>query len=186
MKPTAPTVRWGTRKAANIAVWTVLCLLITVVGVFAVFVRTGHMRVVPILSGSMRPSLGTGDVAITRKVPVSSLHVGDIIVFVPPNTEAGAPPKIHRIVTLRHVGKDRVEFTTKGDANSIVDPWGAVTTSGTASKVVTHLPGIGWAINYGIHWITLGILLLLAGVITRWTVRYLRSPDRSRIGGNTS
>ena len=169
-----------TRKAINIVTWTVLCVFIAGIGVLGVYVRTGHAQVTPILSGSMEPYLMTGDAALVHKVPVSSLKVGDIVIFHPPTAKPGDPPKVHRIVYLKHLSANKIEFRTKGDNNSIADPWGAVTMSGTAFKVVYDIPYAGWLINVKGQWIAIALLMLLAGLIARWSVNYLRSPDSER------
>src|SRR5664279_3761103 len=65
-------------------------------------VASGQWHATPVLSGSMRPGLQPGDVVITRRVPVSSLQVRDVIVFHPPNE--GGRQTVHRIVKLTKQG----------------------------------------------------------------------------------
>ena len=175
-----PPVLRKTRKTINVIIWVALCVMIAGVGVFALFVRFGHMRVVPILSGSMEPKLMTGDVAITRMTPVSAIKIGDIVVFHPPGAKATDPPKVHRVMTLKPLGKNKIQFTTKGDNNNVADPWGVSTMSGTAPRVVYDIPKIGWILNVKGQWIAIAALMLLAGYLTRWSVKYLRSPDTER------
>lgn len=166
-RPLVPRKLHKTRKTINVITWVALCVMIAGIGVLGVYIRTGNAQITPILSGSMEPFLMTGDAAIVHKVPVSSLHNRDIIIFIPPNAKPGDAPKIHRIFDVQHIGTNKISFTSKGDNNPIADPWGTVTSSGTAFKVVAVAPYVGWLINIGIRWIVLGILLLLAGVVIR-------------------
>jgi signal peptidase I len=66
-------------------VWVFLALFVLGIGGLAVYTHTGHGAFTPVLSGSMQPGIQAGDVVVTNRVPVTSLHVGDIIVFIPPD-----------------------------------------------------------------------------------------------------
>jgi signal peptidase len=118
-----------------------LTALIVALGVVAVavgilvFVANLHFQTVT--SGSMRPTISPGDVAVTQAVPVSSLKVGDVIVFYPPS--ATAEPVMHRIVSLVNG-----VITTRGDANNVDDPWQATLSGTTAYRMVAVVPFLGW------------------------------------------
>jgi signal peptidase len=118
-----------------------LTSLIVAVGVVAVgigilvFVANLHFQTVT--SGSMRPTISPGDVAVTQAVPVSSLAVGDVIVFYPPTSTT--EPVMHRIVSLVNG-----VITTRGDANNVNDPWQVTLTGTTAYRMVAVVPFIGW------------------------------------------
>jgi signal peptidase I len=169
------------RKIISAIVWTFLTAFLLTVLAGVVYVRTGHGSLAPVLSGSMRPGIHEGDVVLTHKVPVTSLHKGDIIVFHPP-TQGGTLTKVHRIDFIKQLGNGKIEFRTKGDANNAADPWGTITTSGTAYRVIAVIPKVGWLINGGLHWIVIGLLLGLAAIIARMSIKYLRSPDRGNEG----
>ncbi len=77
--------------------------------------RVADFHVQTVLSGSMRPTVSPGDLAITQGVPIGSLRVGDVIAFTPPNQTQTV---LHRIATL-----DGDVITTKGDANNVADSW---------------------------------------------------------------
>ncbi len=114
-------------------------LVATGVAVLAlgVAIRVGDLHFQTVLSGSMRPTLSPGDVAVTQAVPMDSLRVSDVIVFYPPGEAVAV---IHRVASL----KDGV-ITTKGDANSIADPWHLTLTGTTAYRMVAVLPFLGWS-----------------------------------------
>lgn len=124
---------------------------------------TGRWHATPVLSGSMRPGLQPGDVVLTKRVPVSSLQVRDVIVFHPP----GEPDrlKVHRVVKLTATS-GVVSITTRGDANSTDDPEQATLSGRDTYRVERVIPLVGYpavwlaAGNHGAMAIVLGVLLL--------------------------
>jgi signal peptidase len=132
-------------------------------------VKTGQWHATPVLSGSMRPGMQPGDVVVTQRVPVSDLHVRDVVVFYPPNeTERQT---VHRIVKLTVKG-GTTSITTWGDANLIADPAVSSLKGATAYRMVRVVPLLGypavWLQNgsRGILVIGLGAILLIAAVVT--------------------
>ncbi len=98
--------------------------------------RLADFHVQTVLSGSMRPTVSPGDLAITQGVPSSTLRVGDVIVFTPPT---GTQQVIHRIAS-----REGDVITTKGDANSIADPWHVTLQGATGYRLVFVVPYLGW------------------------------------------
>ena len=98
--------------------------------------RMNDLHVQTVLSGSMRPTAQPGDLAVTEGVPTSSLRVGDVIVFMPPNATV---PVLHRIAS-----RDGDVVTTKGDANSVADPWNVTLQGTTGYRLVFIVPYLGW------------------------------------------
>jgi signal peptidase len=121
-----------------------LTSLIVALGVMAVgigilvFVANLHFQTVT--SGSMRPTISPGDVAVTQAVTVSSLKVGDVIVFYPPGVRA--EPVMHRIVSIVNG-----VIKTRGDANNVDDAWQVTLSGTTAYRMVAAVPFIGWLIE---------------------------------------
>ncbi len=89
-----------------------------VVAVVAIWFAVGLFPVKPALvaSGSMRPALDVGDIAIVAETPTWRIQQGDIIEY----RSVEQPSIIHRVVEVQHV-QDRTMFVTKGDANDTVD-----------------------------------------------------------------
>lgn len=108
-----------------------------------------------VTSGSMEPSIHPGDIALTRPVAVTSLAVGDVIAFYPPNDPQ---PRLHRITSIT-VRDGVVAVTTRGDANGAEDPWLAQLRGPTAYRLVGVMPLVGWVAQYR------GLLLLAAGLL---------------------
>jgi signal peptidase I len=159
------------RKVISGIAWSLITLLVVATAALGIYTHTGHGHLTPVLTGSMRPGIQPGDVVVTHRVPVTSLHVGDIVVFMPPGANIA---KVHRIHTLQKAGNSIV-VTNKGDANNATDPWGKIIMKGNAYKVAFTIPKVGWLVNGGLRWIILGFVLVGAAFITRWTWQYVRS-----------
>jgi signal peptidase len=136
-----------------------LTALVVALGVLAVaigilvFVANLHFQTV--LSDSMKPTFSAGDVVVTQAVPISSLRVGDVISFSPPDR---TEPVIHRITSLKTTAAG-VVITTRGDANPADDQWLATLQGTTAYRLVGVVPFIGWLTEIR------GPLLILAGLL---------------------
>ena len=98
--------------------------------------RVDDFHVQTVLSGSMRPTVSPGDLAITQGVPIGSLRVGDVVVFTPPTETQSL---LHRIAS-----RDGDVITTKGDANSVADPWHVTLQGTTGYRLVFVVPYLGW------------------------------------------
>ncbi len=185
-------------KPRSLARWIddAFCLLVVVLFVgCAVAVGSGAYQVRPVLSGSMRPDLPVGGVVITKRVPVSNLRVGDVVVFHQPDT-AGALV-VHRIVSITPDESGPV-VRTKGDANGDVDPWTISMRGDDAYRAVLSVPWLGyvavWAHNPagGRVLVSAGIgLIMLAAVgsLVYWrrSSRHVRlSRPRGRVALRTT
>ena len=132
-------------------------------------VMTGQWHATPVLSGSMRPGMQPGDVVITQRVPISDLHVRDVVVFYPPNETAHQT--VHRIVKLTVKG-GTTSITTWGDANPVADPLVSSLKGTTAYRMVRVVPLLGYPAvwlqngNRGILVIGLGVILLITAAVT--------------------
>src|SRR3712207_2565699 len=94
-----------------------------------------------VLSGSMRPALEPGDVAVVRPVPTADLEPGQVVLADDPDLPGRL--RLHRIVAVEAGG-----LRLRGDANpaadsSLVDP-SAVHGIGTLRLPMIGLPAV-WA-----------------------------------------
>ncbi len=139
--PSPPDQQVVKARSKRVILDRLLTSLIVALGVVAVgigilvFVANLHFQTVT--SGSMRPAVSPGDLAVTQAVPASSLKVGDVIVFFPPTSST--EPVMHRIVSLGNG-----VITTRGDANNVDDPWQVTLSGTTAYRMVAVVPFIGW------------------------------------------
>jgi len=149
-------------------------MLLLVVAACVLVMATGRVRITPVLSGSMRPTANPGDSVVTERVASDSLHVGDVVVFTV-SAQYGGGQKVHRIVSLRHVGQT-VSITTKGDANKNVDAW-QLTLPKTAYRVRAVVPYVGWIVDFKYH---NGFLWLFGAALAVGLVSWLVRLDRVR------
>jgi len=142
------------RRCLLLVAWIVLGTfggLVLAVGLPNAF----HAKSLTVMSGSMEPTIGTGDVVVARQTSPMDVRVGDIVTF--------RDPLDHdRLITHRvremHVQGDTVVFVTKGDANTGVEHW-ALGKDGTIGRVAFHVPKMG----YFMVWLhsRYGLLLLI-------------------------
>ena len=89
-----------------------------------------------VLSDSMQPTFGRGDLVVTRRVQVDQLRVGDVPALRAPGQVAA---RVHRVTEVRR-GPGPATVQTRGDANPAVDPESLVLTAGRVPVVVAVLP----------------------------------------------
>ena len=132
--------RMGKAKKSTGLSW----IAIAVIGVVLIFSSTGLLgfQLSVIASGSMRPTLDVGDIAVIVQIHPEKIRVGDIIQY----WRQGDPaPIIHRVIEIYKVG-GVTYITTKGDANTAPDK--PVMVTGTVGKLVFTIPKLGWITIY--------------------------------------
>ena len=119
-------------------------LLGAVVATVLVFLASMPLgfRSLTVMSGSMEPTLGVGDVVIERQVAPLDVRVGDIVTFRDPNEQSTLIT--HRVRSVK-VHDGTVDVVTKGDANNTVEHW-SIPVDGQLGLVVVHVPKIGYAL----------------------------------------
>lgn len=124
-----------------------------------------HLRLNPVLTGSMRPGIQPGDLVVTAPVDVATLKPGDVIAFFPPQATVAV---LHRLLSVDR-REDGTWITTKGDANPVADPWGEIRLRGdTAWRQSGRVPALGFIPMWtqGLR----GPLLVLAGLLIGSTI----------------
>jgi signal peptidase len=98
-----------------------------------------NARPYTVVSGSMEPSIMTGDVVLVRSTKPSDVRLGDVVMF----RDQRHPDRLitHRVRGLRFRGA-RAAFVTKGDANTEVERW-KVARNGWIARVVYRIPKVG-------------------------------------------
>jgi signal peptidase len=118
-----------------------LALLVGVIALGYGAVFAFRLEPMTMLTGSMGESIPAGSLVLTRSVPPSSLRVGDVITFEKPR---GAPGlDTHRIIRIED-SNGHTTYRTKGDANSVEDPWVLEFGHGqTGHRVEASVPHLG-------------------------------------------
>ena len=103
-----------------------------------------NARPLVVLSGSMEPALGTGDVSVVRTIPPLEARPGDVVTF-------RDPDDAERLITHRvremHTQGGAVVFRTRGDANTASEQW-QVSSTDEIGRVVYRIPKLGWVLMY--------------------------------------
>jgi signal peptidase I len=139
--------------------------------------RLADLHLQTVRSNSMRPTVSAGDMAITQAVPIGSLRVGDAIVFYPPGQ---TQPVLHRIASLTPTAAG-VVITTRGDANSVDDPWQVTLVGATAYRLVAVVPFVGWLTE-----LQRPVLLVAGLLLGAWILLELAKEARARITKSVS
>lgn len=92
-----------------------------------------------VLSGSMEPAIGTGDIVVVARITPPEARVGDVVTFSDPKSSGRLIT--HRVRSARRRGR-QMDFVTKGDANNAVERW-RVPADGVISRVRYRVPEVG-------------------------------------------
>jgi signal peptidase len=164
------------RTTARVTTALLAGAVVALVAAYAVLLAIGF-RPVAVYSGSMRPTLGVGSLAVDRVVPASSVRVGDVITFNDPYTKGRLVT--HRVAQIVPT-KQGLAYRTKGDANPARDPW-AIRLNDRVGRVAFHVPLAGYLLYYAHTREIRGLLLILvAGFVLIGLLRWIwrREPAR--------
>jgi signal peptidase len=145
------TARFVTSKLFQWAAFGGACAL--VLALFGPYLFGG--RTFTVMSGSMEPTINTGDAIIVTKEQPEKAKIGDIVTFRDPDgTKKLITHRVRRIT----IGGGTVSFVTKGDNSNATQKW-AVPMDGSIGLVRYRIPKLG----YGAVWARtpLGRLFLL-------------------------
>jgi signal peptidase len=123
---------------------TALCF--AVLAFLGIGPRLFGYRTLTVLTGSMRPGMPAGSVAVVEQEPTSALRVGDVVVYQAPIADHRIVS--HRVVSIEASGAASYVIQTKGDANNGPDPWTAKISSPTVWRVRAVVPRLGTAIRF--------------------------------------
>lgn len=162
-----PGVDTGVPRTLGQKAWLALRIIVALL-VVAVLVGLAFLRTWPplnvVMSGSMEPTIDTGDVVIMQRLNRPA-EVGDIVKVRPPQDiqdRLNYPDSvIHRIVRISEDGK----VFTKGDARDKRDPF-TVPLDEVNARVVGEVPGVGQIVAFftsplGLIWLVAGVLLFI-------------------------
>ncbi len=169
----APARRRRQRRWVRIVSSIVLGCVVLAVLLVTLGMVLGVERFAVVDSGSMRPALNPGDVAILTSERSSAVADGQIVAFHPP----GQPrvTVIHRVRSIERT-KTGIIIRTKGDANDVRDPWRAKIAGNTVWRESVKVPWVGFLVAWSqepyIRMAVLTVMLiLLVSVILGWIWR---------------
>lgn len=151
-------IAWAIKVISILLAALVLCLFL----IGALGTDTNYFRVMTVLSSSMEPTLPRGALIISLPEQLSSVQVGDIITFYPPDQQT---LETHRILRVLKPGAQPV-VQTKGDANAAPDPWKLQLLTTPVWKTHVAIPRVGYVIQWLRQPIVLWLaILVLAGIL---------------------
>lgn len=150
-------VRWfvATAQALHSVLVGAITVVVVVFGGFAFAAQVSganesgifNRNVLIVESGSMSPSVKTGDVVVVKNVSQRnrySLQTGDVVTFKAANNQRKLIT--HRIVAVRHMPSGETFYTTKGDANEVQDS-ALLTPDRVVGEVEFRVPRLGYVIS---------------------------------------
>ena len=163
----------GGGKVARVGSSTLLGAVVLLILVGTVVMVLGLWRFSVIDTGSMRPTLNPGDVAVLTSEPVTDLRRGQIVAFHPPG-ELGLTV-IHRVFSL-HRTRGGVIIQTKGDANNATDPWRARIAGNAVWRENLKAPQLGylavWSQQRPVRLgVLIAIVILVISMLLGWIWR---------------
>ena len=99
----------------------------------------GSWKAMSVQTGSMRPAINPGDMVLVKRVPVTSLRVGDVITYINPQNQK-------QTITHRIVALNGPQLIVKGDANKGPDP--VVSSNMVVGKVNKSIPYLGHGVDF--------------------------------------
>lgn len=127
---------------------------------YAVLIAGGY-RPVAVYSGSMRPTIAVGGLAVDRTIPAKKVRVGDVITFNDPYVKGRMVT--HRVVAVIPTTHG-LAYRTKGDANPFRDPW-TIRLSGQVGRVAFSVPVAGYVLVYAHTREVRAVLICLASIL---------------------
>lgn len=99
-----------------------------------------------VITGSMQPAIGPGDVILVRDVPAETISEGDIITYEFDGRSGGVERLTHRVVEVVE-REDGRYFRTKGDANEDPDQR-LVPADAVVGRVMVTIPYAGYVTTF--------------------------------------
>ena len=164
------------RPALAVARGVLLGLVLAlVVGVGLASLGASPVAVLSVLSGSMGPTIDTGDAVVVQTVSPRDVRVGDVVTFRDPADRSRLIT--HRLRRLELVG-EQARVITKGDANDTVERW-TMPADGELGLVRRRVPRLGFVLgevqSLPGRLLLLGVPALLLGLIE---LRRIWAPPR--------
>jgi signal peptidase I len=98
-----------------------------------------------VMSQSMKPYMSAGDEILTDVVTAHNVQIGDVILYVNPDT---LEQVAHRVTKSETIDHNSYTITTKGDSNPAVDtPSLTFNTNAPIRRVIAVVPGVGYFLD---------------------------------------
>lgn len=166
----------------NVLFYTILVSLLSISFIMVKSVKEGKQPTImgnkffTVLTGSMEPTIMTGDLLIAKEVAPEEIKAGDIITFGSLNSNNITTHRVKEV--LNENGE--IKYITQGDANNVQDP-NPVPGEVLIGKVVKWIPKVGttmaWMNSNLVFIIGLIFAITLLGIIGNTLVGRLKAID---------
>jgi signal peptidase I len=131
------------KKASKVTVGLLSAAAVAFAVAYAALTVLGY-KPVAVYSGSMKPSIPVGGLAVDRAIAARDVRVGDVVTFSDPYVKGRLVT--HRVIDTLQTPHG-LAYRTKGDANSARDPW-TIRLSGQVGRVSFTVPVAGYVLYY--------------------------------------
>jgi len=168
------TVR--TNPIARVLILVGLVFLVTYGGMaVARIAMNTESPIMVVPSTSMVPTLNIGDIVIVKGVDPRTIAVGTVIIFRSPG---GSIDIIHRVIGITEV-EGKLYFQTKGDHNTVADPWTpGVPEENVKGVLVGKIPYVGY-VTLALQG-PLGIVLIVFLILLMVVFEYYDSRKKTK------
>ncbi|MFI7587462.1 signal peptidase I [Spongisporangium articulatum] len=126
------------------------------------FAGLDGVRPLVIRSGSMTPTIGVGDVVLSRSVPAVSIRAGQVVTFHDPSRHGELVT--HRVRAVSYT-PSQVDVETRGDANQVSEKW-SVPIGGSVGREVFVVPKVGLVVPFAQSpWTRMAVVVLVCGCL---------------------
>ena len=162
--------------AAPFALW-LLAGIVCGLGALVTLPRAAGVTPYTVLTGSMEPALGVGDVVLSERRSPLSVRPGDVVTFRDPSRHGELVT--HRVESMRRRGAT-VGFVTKGDANDVAEEW-SVPAGGHIGRAAVRVPKVGYVLRWaGSREGKLGLIVLPAVLLVLLELAGVLGAGRAR------
>ena len=145
----------------NILFYTILISLLSVSFIMVKSAKEGKQPTIMgnkffvVLTGSMEPTIMTGDLVITKEISPKEIKAGDIITFGSLNSENITTHRVKEVINE----EGKIKYITQGDANNVQDP-NPVPEEVLIGKVVKWIPKLGSIMS----WMKSNLMIILGAI----------------------
>lgn len=167
----------------NILFYTILISLLSISFIMVKCAKEGKQPTImgnkffTVLTGSMEPTIMTGDLIIVKETSPEDIQAGDVITFGSSNSENITTHRVKKVIREN----DEIQYITQGDANNVQDP-SPIESEVLIGKVVKCVPKLGSIMTWMKSNLTLIIGFILAitflGIIGNSLVGRFKAIDK--------
>lgn len=166
------------KRVGNVLFYIILISLLSISFIMVKSVKEGKQPTImgnkffAVLTGSMEPTIMTGDLVMVKEVKPEKIKTGDIITFGSLNSENITTHRVKEVINEN----GKIKYITQGDANNVQDP-NPVESKVLIGKVVKWIPKIGTTMT----WMKSNLKLIIGAIFAITLLGVIGNNLRSRL-----